>query len=174
MKIDSFMKLVVLGRNVERIGTDKDGNGVDVLFKDGDTCYDDFKYKTEIRFRCIVEDEDVTDDFMAEKLEYVGTEGDECLHIFAWHTSLACPVCRKNQVVETRGECKNVRPERIPKRAKILGDNGRPLPRSQLASIVGVRKVVQQPAPGEMCYIPYDEKLAGPDGDIDPQIYSVT
>jgi hypothetical protein len=50
----------------------------------------------EVRYRCIVEDSDVGEDFSAEKLEYVGTEGSKCRHVFAWHTSLACPVCRKD------------------------------------------------------------------------------
>lgn len=65
-----------------------------MLLTDGDQCTADENYSVEIRYRCIISDDDVADDFNAEKLEYVGTEGNECRHVFAWHTNLACPVCR--------------------------------------------------------------------------------
>lgn len=96
MKIDEFKKMIVLGRNIQMIDTSRDGMGVDIIFVDGDTCNENENYSTEIRYRCIRNEKDVADEFNAEKLEYVGTEGNECRHVFAWHTNLACPVCRKD------------------------------------------------------------------------------
>ena len=99
MQLDQFKKMIVLGRNIQLVDVSAAGTGVDVLFVDGDQCNADENYSTEIRYRCILADnkgKDVADDFSAEKLEYVGTEGSECRHVFAWHTNLACPVCRRD------------------------------------------------------------------------------
>ena len=87
----------MLGRNIKFIDTDREGKGIDVLFTDGDECegFPSQHYEAEIRFRCIVGQSNVADEFSAEKLEYVGVE-ENCRHVFAWHTNLACPVCHIN------------------------------------------------------------------------------
>jgi hypothetical protein len=172
-RLDVFRKMVVLGRTISMIDTTADGLGVDVLFSGGDQCTSEEEYMTEIRFRCIIEDGDVAEGFQAEELEYIGTEGSECIHVFAWHTSLACPVCRKDQIIDTRGPCETVRSKRLAKRAKYVDEEGKPLSPDSLSALVGVRKVAQKPKPGEMCFVPeMGEKLATPYGDTEPHVFS--
>lgn len=58
------------------------------------------------------------------------------------------------------------------KSLNITNEKGKPLTSKEVPLIVGARKIMTKPLPGEKCYVPPDEKLKGPYGDIDPSIYS--